>query len=156
MGAGPRLNLSGARLERNFGEVGVTAKTQKLVLVVDDEPEITRMLQMMLEYEGYAVRCAHGTAQGIVALEAEAPDLILLDFMMPQMSGLELCSYVRREPRTAHIPVIVYSAAAGDQSVKMAMDAGATLYVSKTVSSEKLLKTVREMLAPDSGNRGLA
>ena len=149
MGAGPRLNLSGAGLERNFGEVGVTAKTQKLVLVVDDEPEITKMLELMLEYEGYEVRRAHGTAQGMAILETETPDLILLDSMMPQMSGLELCRYVRREPRTAHIPVIVYSAAAGDQSVKMAMDAGATRYVRKTVSGEELLKTVREMLAPN-------
>ena len=136
-------------MERNFAEVGVTEKTQKLVLVVDDEPEITRMLELMLEYEGYAVRRAHGTAQGMVILETETPDLILLDSMMPQMSGLELCRYVRREPRTAHIPVIVYSAAAGDQSVKMAMDAGATRYVRKTVSGEELLKTVREMLAPN-------
>jgi two-component system response regulator ArlR len=123
----------------------VTDQPKKTILVVDDEPEITRMLQLMLEHEGYEVRRAHGAVQGM-SLVNEVPDLVLLDIMMPHLNGPELCSYIRRDPRTAHVPVIIYSAVYTEQSVKSAMDAGATRYLHKMVSVEELLRNVRELM----------
>lgn len=121
--------------------------TRKRILVVDDDPEITRMLQLMLEFNGYEVKRAHGTAQGMASLGAEIPDLVLLDFMMPHLNGIELCTYVRRDPRTAHLPVIMYSAAANEDNVQAAMEAGATRFVHKTSDSEQLLQIVKEVLS---------
>ncbi len=121
--------------------------TKKRILVVDDDPEIARMLQLMLEYHGYEVKRAHGTAQGMTSLETEIPDLVLLDFMMPHLNGIELCSYVRRDPRTARVPVIMYSAAAGEENMQAALEAGATRFVHKTSASDELLQVVKEVLS---------
>jgi len=122
-------------------------QTRRIILVVDDEPEITRMLQVMLEHHGYTVRRAHGTAQGMHILESEPPDLVLLDLMMPHLSGVELCGYIRRDPRTAKVPVIVYTAANNDEVVRSAMEAGATKFLSKTVDRAELIKAIDEALA---------
>lgn len=124
------------------------ASMQK-ILVVDDDPETTRMLQIMFEHDGYQVQRAHGTAQGMSALAADVPDLVLLDFMMPHLNGAELCRFIRRDPRTAHVPVFVYSAASHDENIQSALDAGATRFVPKTINREDLLKLVKEALASE-------
>lgn len=115
--------------------------------MVDDDPETTRMLQILFEHYGFEVRRAHGTAQGMAALATDVPDLVLLDFMMPHLNGAELCSYIRRDPRTASVPVIIYSAASNDDYVQAALEAGATRFVSKTISREDLMTIVNEVLA---------
>ena len=114
----------------------------KHILVVDDDPEITRMLQIMLEHFGFEVKRAHGTAQGMTMVEHAVPDLVVLDFMMPHLSGVEMCSFIRRDPRTAHVPVVIYSAASGDDDIQAAMAGGATRYVLKTAGSEELMKVI--------------
>lgn len=119
-------------------------QTRRIILVVDDEPEITRMLQVMLEHHGYEVRRAHGTAQGMHMLESEPPDLVLLDLMMPHLSGVELCAYIRRDPRTAKVPVIVYTAANNEQVVQSAMEAGATKILPKTIDRSELIEAIDE------------
>ncbi len=120
--------------------------SKKRILVVDDDPEITTMLEVLLDLYGYEVRIAHGAAQGMAALTTDPPDVMLLDVMMPHVSGLELCRYVRREPRLAHMPVIVFSARANDEYVRQAMEVGATLFVKKTASREELLGAVDRVL----------
>jgi len=123
--------------------------TKRRILVVDDDPETTRMLQIMFEHYGYEVKRAHGTAQGMTALAADVPDLVLLDFMMPHLNGAELCRFIRRDPRTAHVPVFVYSAASVDDNIQTALEAGATQFVSKTISREDLMQIVNEALASE-------
>jgi len=123
------------------------AETRKRhILVVDDDPEITKVVQVMLEYEGFVVTRAHGTAQGMAVLDKELPDLVLLDIMMPHLDGLELCRYIRREPRTMHIPMVVFSASGADEKVHAATLAGATRYLVKTASREELVQTIDEVL----------
>lgn len=124
----------------------MTTSDKKHILVVDDDPEITRMLQIMLEFHGFAVTRAHGTAQGMTMLSKETPDLVLLDFMMPHLDGLELCSYIRRDPRTANVPVIIFSAASGDDRLQAAMNAGATRFIQKTVGKDELMKAITDTL----------
>jgi CheY-like chemotaxis protein len=121
------------------------AKKQR-ILVVDDDPETTRMLQIMFEHDGYEVMRAHGTAQGMAALATDVPDLVLLDFMMPHLNGAELCRFIRRDPRTAHVPVFIYSAASHDENIQAALDAGATRFVAKTINREDLMRIVKEAL----------
>ncbi len=119
---------------------------KKRVLIVDDDPEITTMLQVMLELHGYEVRLAHGVAQGMAALTADPPDVMFLDVMMPQISGLELCRYVRRDPRTERLPVIVFSARSNDENVRQAMAFGATMFLKKTANREELLEAIDRAL----------
>ncbi len=119
---------------------------KKRVLIVDDDPEITTMLQVMLELYGYEVRLAHGVAQGMAALTADPPDVMLLDVMMPQISGLELCRYVRRDPRTERLPVIVFSARSNDENVRQAMAFGATMFLNKTANRDELLAAIDRAL----------
>ncbi len=124
------------------------APEKKRILVVDDDPEITRMLQFILERHGYAVSRAHGTAQGMNLLANETPDLVLLDFMMPHLNGLELCAFIRRDPRTAETPVIIYSADCNPENIRAALDAGATRFLPKTLKTDELLKSIAEALQP--------
>jgi DNA-binding response OmpR family regulator len=123
------------------------AKDGRRILVVDDEPELTRMLQVMFEHFGFEVQRAHGTAQGMAALATTVPDLVILDFMMPHLNGIELCSYIRRDPRTAQVPILIYSAVNSDEKIQAALAAGATRFVPKTIASEELVKIVHEVLA---------
>lgn len=124
------------------------AKKQR-ILVVDDDPETTRMLQIIFEHDGYEVMRAHGTAQGMASLATDVPDLVLLDFMMPHLNGAELCRFIRRDPRTAQVPVFIYSAASHDENIQAALDAGATRFVAKTINREDLMRIVKEALAPE-------
>ena len=119
---------------------------KKRILVVDDDPEITEMLHIILDLAGYDVRVAHGTAQGMAAVNADPPDLIMLDVMMPHLSGLELCRYVRRDPRTMQLPIILLSALASADKVAEGMEAGATAYLTKAVGRDKLLQTIHDAL----------
>jgi CheY-like chemotaxis protein len=117
------------------------------ILVIDDDPDITKMLQMILEYNGYETKRAHGTAQGMQMLANAVPDLLLIDYMMPHLTGLELCSYVRRDPSMADLPIIVYSALNTDEVIDAAMNAGATRFIQKTGGNDVLLKVIKEVLA---------
>ncbi|MBI5292721.1 MAG: response regulator [Chloroflexi bacterium] len=119
---------------------------KKRILVVDDDPEITEMLHIILDLAGYEVRIAHGTAQGMAAVNADPPDLIVLDVMMPHLSGLELSRYVRRDPRTMRLPIVMLSALASADKVREGMEAGATAYLTKAVGRDKLLQTIEDAL----------
>ena len=125
-------------------------RTKKQILIVDDDPNITNMLGTMFELYGFNVRMAHGTAQGMAAVTAEMPDVVLLDVMMPHLSGLELCRYVRRDPRTAKLPVIIFSALGNEEHVRAGLAAGATAYVKKTSSKDELMKAIADALKPST------
>ena len=120
---------------------------KKQILVVDDDPDMTKLLQMILEYNGFEIKRAHGTAQGMQQLANYAPDLVMIDYMMPHLTGLELCGYIRRDPRLANIPVIVYSAMNTEEAIETAMKAGATRFVQKTSSNDVLVTVIKEVLA---------
>lgn len=119
---------------------------ERKVLIVDDEPETADMFALMLELHGYEVAKAHGTAQAIQTLIRESPDAVLLDVMMPDVSGLELCRYVRRDPRTEALPIIVVSAKARPEDVREGLQAGATTYLTKPVAQDDLLAALKQVL----------
>lgn len=124
---------------------------KKQILVVDDDPEMTKLLQLILEHNGFVIRRAHGTAQGMQQLANYVPDLVLIDYMMPHLTGLELCGYIRRDPRLMNTPVIVYSAMNTPEAIETARKAGATRFVEKTSRNDVLIGVIKELLAAAQG-----
>jgi CheY-like chemotaxis protein len=85
------------------------ARQSPAILAVDDEPSALEILHALFEDEGFSFVHATSAAQALQALEADVPDLFIVDYMMPGMSGIELCEYLRAAPKTRDIPIILYS-----------------------------------------------
>ena len=119
------------------------------VLVVDDDPDILEALSEILEAEGFEIRRARNGKEALERLEPEAPQLILLDLMMPVMDGWEFAQRMRqRPPEIARIPIIVLSA---DRNVgSKATDLGAVGHLAKPFELNDLLELVRRSLEPSS------
>lgn len=119
---------------------------KKTILVVDDEPEIATIISLILEMNGYNVIKMHGTAQAMAAVGREHPDLVVLDVMMPGVSGLELSRYIRREPGMENVPIVIVSARGRQEEIEEGMAAGASAYLVKPIGKEELLETVQRLL----------
>ncbi|MFC1934501.1 response regulator transcription factor [Chloroflexota bacterium] len=113
------------------------------VLVVDDDVRILRMIQGILELEGYRVLSAGSGEDALDALGKETPDLVLLDIMMPGMDGYTVCRRIRE---FLQIPVIMVTAKGGDEEKVQGLDAGADDYVAKPFSSSELAARIRAVL----------
>lgn len=113
------------------------------VLVVDDEPQITRVLKTTLSSQGYGVRTAADGKQALQEMKNWPPDLVITDLRMPNMDGLELCRAIRADSR---VPIIVLSVK-GEEAIKVeALDAGADDYITKPFNVNELLARVRATL----------
>ena len=113
------------------------------ILVVDDEPQITRVLKTSLSSQGYSIRTASDGKQALQEMENWSPDLVITDLRMPNMDGLELCRAIRTESR---VPIIVLSVK-GEETIKVeSLDAGADDYVTKPFNMNELLARVRAAL----------
>lgn len=120
-------------------------------MVVDDESDIVSLLKLVLEAEGYGVVPALSGDDALSLAEIEAPDLVLLDLMMPGKSGLETCRYLKNQPRTRNTPVIVFSALGRDVDKKLTAEAGASAHLTKPFSNIGLLTEVKRCLAEARG-----
>jgi CheY-like chemotaxis protein len=117
------------------------------ILVVDDQPVNVRLLATMLSQLGYKVRKATSGEMALTAIQAELPDLILLDITMPQMDGYELCEILKKDPRTAEIPVIFVSALDEAMDKTKAFEVGAADYVAKPFQWAEVQARVKTQLA---------
>lgn len=117
------------------------------VLVVEDDPVILRLLEVNFELEGFTVLLAHDGAEGIEVARAQKPDLVITDIMMPRTSGLELVTALKADDATRSIPIILLSAKAQTQDLKVGMDAGADDYVTKPFEPLDLVDRVNALLA---------
>jgi two-component system KDP operon response regulator KdpE len=113
------------------------------ILIVDDEPQITRVLRTALSTQGYSLRIAADGVEGMEAVHAWKPDLVITDVSMPQMNGVELCREIRA---VSQIPIIVLSVRNQDLTKIEALDAGADDYVTKPFSIQELQARVRAQL----------
>src|SRR5215813_12786097 len=113
------------------------------ILVVDDEPPIRRFLRTSLSASGYRVVEAEDAAGGMRLLEAEKPDLVILDLGLPDQSGLELISEIRK---SSPVPIVVLSARHDERSKVEALDRGADDYVSKPFGMAELMARLRAAL----------
>lgn len=120
--------------------------TDRTILVVEDEESIREMIAFNLERSGYAVRTAEDCASARVQLADGLPDLVLLDWMLPDMSGLEFGRTLRRGELTREIPIIMLTARADEEDKVRGLEAGADDYVTKPFSSRELLARIQAVL----------
>ena len=117
------------------------------VLVVDDDADIRELVTFKLQQAGYAVEAAADGQLGLDAALANTPDLILLDLMMPKLSGIEVCRLLRDNDATADTPVILFTAKAQEADVQRGFSAGADDYIVKPFSPRELITRVQAVLA---------
>ena len=117
-----------------------------LVLVVDDNPDSIRIVESILKGSGYEVAAATSGQEALDAIDAKPQAVILLDVMMPGMSGLEVLEKLRAEPRNGRIPVILLTAKTQDEDVISGYRYGADYYIPKPFTSKQLLYGIRLVL----------
>ncbi len=116
------------------------------VLVVDDEPHVVRIIQMKLEQGPFRVTLAYDGIQALEALEREGDlKMVLLDIMMPHVSGLEVLARLRANDSTRELPVVILTAAGHDTQRERAMTLGATDFMTKPFSPKKLMARTAEL-----------
>jgi two-component system, OmpR family, phosphate regulon response regulator PhoB len=116
------------------------------VLVVEDEPAIQELVAVHLEHGGYDVRRAHTVAQAEAQLMRELPDVVLIDWMLPDGSGLDLARQLRAKSRTAQLPIIMLTARALEQDKLSGLEAGADDYITKPFSPRELTARIKAVL----------
>jgi len=118
----------------------------RLVLVIEDEPNISEAIRFILRRDGWGV-ATHATGEGALArIESEAPDLVILDLMLPGQSGLDILQDLRRRPALARLPVILLTARGQASTREMAQDVGASLFMAKPFANAELLAAVRQLV----------
>jgi CheY-like chemotaxis protein len=116
----------------------------KTVIIVEDEPDTAEMFAEMVRLIGLQVIKSHGGVRAIDLIAEKKPAAVLLDIMMPDVSGLEVLGYMHRDPRLSHIPVIIVSAKGLPSDIKTGLDAGASHYLTKPVSFVDLKRALEE------------
>lgn len=119
-----------------------------VILIVDDNEQNVELLQAYLEPLGYTLHAAHDGLQAVRFVEAAspAPDLILLDVMMPRMSGFEACRAVKNNPATAHIAILMVTALNESGDLERAVEAGTDDFLTKPVARTELITRVKTLL----------
>lgn len=123
---------------------------RKRILVVDDEVYIVHILEFSLSMEGYEVLTAFDGEEAIQRIEADSPDLVVLDIMMPKLDGYEVCRRVREDERFAGLPIILLSAKGRDNDVKKGLEYGADSYMTKPFRPRVLLDEIERLLAGEN------
>lgn len=116
------------------------------ILVVEDEAPLLTLLRYNLEKQGFRVEEASDGQEALLRVAEGKPDLILLDWMLPALSGLEVCRQIRRRPNTRELPIIMVTARTEDQDAVRALDTGADDYISKPFVMDALMARIRALL----------
>jgi DNA-binding response OmpR family regulator len=117
-------------------------KRQKTVIVVEDEPDAAEMFAEMMRLSNYKVLKTYSSTPAITMIANEKPDVVILDMMMPDISGLEVLRFMRREPELRLIPVIIVSAKSMPSDIISGLEAGAAAYLIKPVGFQELKQAV--------------
>src|SRR5687767_8643599 len=116
------------------------------ILVVDDEPDAVELLEVNLKGAGYEVVSAHDGEEALKKARMLLPDLIVLDLMLPEVDGMEVCKILRRDQRTSGIPIIMLTAKAAEIDRVLGLELGADDYVTKPFSPRELVLRVKRLL----------
>ena len=116
------------------------------ILIVDDEPNIVMSLEFLMRKNGYQVGIARNGTEALAAIAQTAFDLVLLDVMMPDVDGYQVCRKLRERPDQASTKVIFLSVKSREADVQKGYEVGADLYISKPFSTRHLMEKVRELL----------
>ena len=119
---------------------------QPYVLVMEDEDALATLLSYNLEKEGYRVVVASDGEEGMLQIEERLPDLVLLDWMLPKLSGIEVCRRIRGKPETRNMPIIMLTARGEESDRIRGLDTGADDYLTKPFSMSELIARIRAVL----------
>lgn len=117
------------------------------ILIADDEPNIVTALEFLLARRGYDVRVATNGDEALALVASFAPEVVLLDVMMPLKSGYEVCQRMREHPEWRHIKIVMLSAKGRDVEVNKGVSLGADLYITKPFSTQSLVDAVDRFFA---------
>ena len=124
----------------------------KTILIADDEPNIVISLEYLLKRDGYHVLVARDGQEALDTMQLMTPDLVLLDVMLPRVSGFHVCQKIRENPAWSQVRVIMLTAKGRDVEMSKGMALGADIYVTKPFSTKELLAQIRAQLG--SGEEG--
>jgi CheY-like chemotaxis protein len=117
------------------------------ILIAEDDIDIARLVQFQLQFNGYQVVLTSDGAEALAAARKDPPDVMLVDWMMPVMDGLQAVTAVKADPLLRHIPVILMTAKAQAQDLQAGLTAGAAAYLVKPFPLEQLVATIQGVLA---------
>jgi DNA-binding response OmpR family regulator len=123
---------------------------QKRILIADDEPNIVVSLEYLMKREGFDVAVAADGEAALTAISAHAPDLILLDVMLPKKDGFEVCQQIRANPDWQQVKVVMLTAKGRDTEISKGLALGADLYLTKPFSTKDLVAQVKHLLGADA------
>lgn len=139
------LHLTHSPLPRTLTD-SMDATAGKKILVVEDEQDIAQLVQHYLQKEGFRSVTAMSGVEALKKVKEEKPDLIVLDLMLPEMDGLDVCKRVRSAPDTAKIPIIILTAKVEESDTIVGLELGADDYVTKPFSPKALVARVKALL----------
>lgn len=116
------------------------------ILVAEDERDIRELIAFTLRFAGFDVALAKNGAEAVDLVEAEGPDLIILDVRMPKMTGYEACRHIKENPNIRDIPVVFLSAKGQDAEIQQGLESGAEEYILKPFVPDELVAQVRDVL----------
>lgn len=121
------------------------------ILIADDEPNIVLALEFLMKKEGYEVQTVDDGESVLLAIKECRPDLILLDIMMPNLDGYEVCQRIRSDPSMKDIVIIMLTAKGREVEREKGLALGADFYITKPFSTREVVQKVREILADNPG-----
>jgi len=116
------------------------------ILIVDDEPNILMSLDFLMRKEGYEVFVARNGTEALESLSQNQPDLVLLDIMMPDVDGYEICKQIKQNPELENCKVVFISAKSKESDVQKGYEIGADFYLTKPFSNKTIVAKVKELL----------
>jgi len=122
------------------------------ILVVDDEKDIVELLQYNLEKEGYKISSAFSGEECLEYIKTKFPDLILLDLMLPEIDGLDVCKILKSNSRTSNIPIIMLTAKGEETDIVLGLELGADDYITKPFNLRELLARIKTVLRRTKNN----
>lgn len=120
----------------------------KKILIADDEPNIVVSLEYLMKREGYEVVVAGDGEAALDAVAAQAPDLVLLDIMLPKKDGFEVCQQIRANPDWQELKIVMLTAKGRETEVSKGLALGADVYMTKPFSTKDLVAQVKQLLTP--------
>lgn len=125
--------------------------TKKVILVVEDQPELRKLIVMTLDYDEFEVHSADNGESGLKMIKALRPSLVLLDVMMPgRIDGYQVCKCVRADPEISRTPVVLLTARCQESDIAAGSRAGCDFYLTKPFSPLQLIETVERLILKDS------
>jgi DNA-binding response OmpR family regulator len=123
----------------------VPSHTPKKILIIEDETDIAQLVKLYLEKDGFRTTIASTGAEGLQQIKSDRPDMVILDLMLPEMDGLEICKKIRAAPDTALLPVLMLTAKAEESDTIIGLELGADDYVAKPFSPKVLVTRVKAL-----------